>query len=36
MGHSDTKLSHGICPECLLKVEKEFKAGATASDPGTT
>lgn len=36
MGHSDTKLSHGICPECLLNVEKEFKAGGgtISGEPG--
>ena len=28
--HSEAKFSHGICPECVIKVERELDSGNTA------
>ena len=35
MEHSEADFTHGICPECLKKIESEMKAIADSEEPGT-
>ncbi|HSB05953.1 MAG TPA: hypothetical protein VLK23_12240 [Thermodesulfobacteriota bacterium] len=35
MEHSEADFTHGICPECLKKIEIEMKAMADSEEPGT-